>query len=304
MKENVTGEYTEVTQMQDKKGKYISEWKPVSKMRPVEKNISYFGYKKEFIQSHRLQETKSCRCVSLTGAMNFHEPIEVKSENGIVYYRENDDHVHRDVPVYFDTQFGRFNNHNNGEFVSWLGKAVYDKSPRKEQKNNKLFEGNGYYIPGNFCDMFDCGDCCYAVSNLMHMAVGDFKVVRIDRDLTVVTLYNNAQEEGYPGLEYLGRIENGEGHVLIASGSTRPSRSHPEIPFYEKTKIFQIDKYGRCSIIRDWNMRITSSNSVAEALGFLYFGQNKMVTRLNMETGEITFFTNKNDDEIAALVEL
>ena len=51
-------------------------------------------------------------------------------------------------------------------------------------------------------------------------------------------------------------------------------------------------------------MRITSSNSVAEALGFLFFGQNKMVTRLNMETGEITFFTNKNDDEIAALVEL
>ena len=120
MKEKGIGEYTEVTQMQDKKGKHISEWKPVSELRSVEKNISYFGYKKEFIQSHRLQETKSCRRASLTGVMNFHEPIEVKSENGIVYYRENDNHIHRNVPVYFDTQFGRFTNHNNGEFLSWL----------------------------------------------------------------------------------------------------------------------------------------------------------------------------------------
>ena len=135
------------------------------------------------------------------------------------------------------------------------------------------------------------------------MSVGDFKVVRIDRDLTVVTLYNNAQEEGYPGLEYLGRIEKGEGQVLIASGSTRPSRSHLEIPFQEKTKLFQIDKYGRCAIIRNWNMRITSSNGVAEAAGFLYFGQNKMVTRINMDTGETVFFTNKNEEELAALVD-
>ena len=50
-------------------------------------------------------------------------------------------------------------------------------------------------------------------------------------------------------------------------------------------------------------MRITSSNSVAEAAGFIYFGQNKMVTRLNMETGETAFFTNKNEEELAVLVD-
>ena len=33
--------------MQDKKMEHISEWKPVSELRPVEKDISYFGYKKE-----------------------------------------------------------------------------------------------------------------------------------------------------------------------------------------------------------------------------------------------------------------
>ena len=51
-------------------------------------------------------------------------------------------------------------------------------------------------------------------------------------------------------------------------------------------------------------MRITSTNSIAEAAGFLYFGQNKMVTQLNMETGKTAFFTNKNKEELAALVEL
>ena len=265
--------------MQDTTGKHISEWKPVSELRPVEKDISYFGYKKEYIQAHRVKETKRYHCASSAGGINFFEPIEVKSENGIVYYRENDNHVHRVVPEYFDTQFGRFNNHNNGEFLSWLGKATYDGPPKKGQKNNSTFEGNAYYISGNFCDMFDCGDYCYVVANLMHMAVGDFKIVRIDRGLTAVTLYTNAQEEGYLGLEYLGRFKNGKGHVLIVSGSTHPNWSQPGKPFLKKTIIFQIDKYGRFSKIRDWQMRIASSNSVDSILHKAFIDVSRKGTR-------------------------
>ena len=124
--------------MRDTKGKHISEWKPVSELRPVGKDISYLGYTKEYIQINRLKETKRYHCASSTGVINFFEPIEVKSEKGIVYYRENDNHVHRDVPDYFDTQFGRFNNHNNGEFLSWLGKAVLTGLLRRNKKTTAL----------------------------------------------------------------------------------------------------------------------------------------------------------------------
>ena len=37
---------------------------------------------------------------------------------------------------------------------------------------------------------------------------------------------------------------------------------------------------------------------------YTYFGQNKMVTRLNILTGETAFFTNKSDEEIDALVKM
>ena len=65
--------------------------------------------------------------------------------------------------------------------------------------------------------MFDCGQYTYAVSELQHMAVRRFKIVRIDKDLEV------------------------------------------------------------------------------------YFGHNKMVTRLDINTGEFAYFTNKSDEELAAL---
>ena len=34
---------------------------------------------------------------------------------------------------------------------------------------------------------------------------------------------------------------------------------------------------------------------------YIYFGQNKMITRLNILTGDMDFFTNKTCEEMAAL---
>ena len=42
---------------------------------------------------------------------------------------------------------------------------------------------------------------------------------------------------------------------------------------------------------------------MVEHEGIVYFGQNKMVTRLNVENGEVAYFTNKSDEELDALVE-
>ena len=54
----------------------------------------------------------------------------------------------------------------------------------------------------------------------------------------------------------------------------------------------------------EWNMFISSSNSMVAVGNYVYFGQNKMVTRLNVLTGETAFFTNKSDEEIDALVKM
>ena len=290
--------------MSDKKKGYTSEWRSISELRPVAQDLSDYGYKKEYIEAHKLDETKIFHWSNMiTGVMNFFEPLEVKSEGGIIYYRVNENHVHMDEPEAFDTQFGRFNNHNHGEFVSWLGKPGYDGLPEKEQEINRLFGRDDFYIEGNYCDMFDCGDYCYAVSNLMHLGLGDFKIVRIDSNLEAVTIYDNAHEEGWTSFEYEGRFKNDEGFVVIVSGSTRSNQPQQENKYRKRTLLLKIDNSGNCNVVREWAFRISSPNSMVEVDGFVYFGQNKMITRLNMETGELSYFTNKNDEELAALVE-
>lgn len=71
--------------------------------------------------------------------------------------------------------------------------------------------------------------------------------------------------------------------------------------FQDKTILFQIDSNGECSISKEWEIKISDSNSVAVEGNFVYFGQNKMVTRLNIASGELSYLTNKNDEELAAL---
>ena len=46
-----------VFEMSDKK-RFTSEWMLISELKPVEIDISDFGYKKEYIEEHGLNETK------------------------------------------------------------------------------------------------------------------------------------------------------------------------------------------------------------------------------------------------------
>ncbi len=65
--------------------------------------------------------------------------------------------------------------------------------------------------------------------------------------------------------------------------------------------LFLIDNNGNCDITHEWKIKISSPNSIAILNGVVYFGQNKMVTRLNLTSGEITYFTNKSTAELAEL---
>ena len=265
-----------------------SEWRSIFELRTVEQDISEFGYVKEYIDANKLYDKKSSRSNSnmLSGQVNFSEQLEVKEEGGEVFYREKAHHVREDEPETFETQYGTFINHNNGEFESWLSKEDYE----------------GYNIEGNFCDMFDCGQYSYAISNLLHLGLGSFKIVRIDKNLETATMYDNSDADGWVHLEYKGRLQNEEDYILIVSGVEVLKRGQDgKRNFQDKTILFQIDSDGECNISKEWEIQISSWNSMAMAGDFVYFGQNKMVTRLNMTSGELTYLTNKNDEELAAL---
>lgn len=282
----------------------ISEWKPVSELRQIDVNISGFGYSKDYIEANKLAEKKSPHWSNMiTGRVCFFEPLEVMEESGVVLYRENDERIHIDEPTSFITQFGVFNNHNHGEFTSWLGKDDYAGLSEKDREMHRLFGREDYYIPGNFCDMFDCGEYSFAISNLMHMGLGRFKIVRIDKNYTPTVLFTTDSEPGWTCLEYFGRFQNELGHVIIASGHTEKDlEQSKERVFKHRTLLFQVDGSGNCSMSREWEIQLSSANSIVVQNPFAFFGQNKMVTRLNLATGDLVYLTNKTEEEQAALL--
>lgn len=291
--------------MAEKKIRHTSEWKSFSELRPVQHDISNLGYKKEYIAEHELEEIKIFHWSDMVeGIMNFFEPLEVKAEGSEVFWRYNENCVYLEEPESFETQFGVFNNHNHGEFTSWLGKDDYEGLPEKEKEINSLFGRDDFFIEGNYCDMFDCGEYAYAVSNLMHMGLGIFKIMRIDKNLEAVAMYENDRNNEHIRLEYAGRFANADGYIVIVSGSRELEHEAEKREFQDITILFQIDRNGNCMKSKEWSFSISSANSMVAVGDYVYFGQNKMVTRLNTQTGETAFFTNKTDEELVALVKM
>lgn len=288
--------------MRDRKKRTMSDWKTFSELRPIHQDISELGYKKEYIEKNNLSEIKYFNWSnSVTGVVCYYEPLEVMAEGDKIFWRYNENHVHRDIPEVFVTRFGTFNNHNHGEFTSWLEIDEDVVRTKRGKKINNLFRRNDFSVEGNYCDMFDCGEYVYAVSNLMHMGMGDFKMIRIDKNLGVVTVYENYSNADHMQLEYQGRYKNADGYGVVVSGICELENFGGKSEIQDVTILFQIDENGNCYISNEWDGYISSSNSMVTDENYIYFGQNKMITRLNILTGDMDFFTNKTCEEMAAL---
>ncbi len=266
--------------------KVVSEWRPFSALRQVDKDISDFGYSVEYAEKNGLFEKKRFQGANINKRVSFFEPLEVKVEDGEIYYRENDNCVHFKIPETFETQLGTFYNHNNGEFASWLGKDNEDD----------------YFLDGRFCDMFDCGEYSYAVSNLRNIGAW-FKIIRIDSHFH----YENACANKLLGklycYDYDGRYQDGNGVSIIISGFIIGNNDKSGTGNYkDKTHILHIDNFGNCTIEKEWDFQISHPGSFAVLEDCAYFGQNKMITRLYLSSGERAFFTRKSEEEVAAMV--
>lgn len=287
----------------EKTEKPVAEWRPVSELRIVEKDISGYGYYKAIDDSLESEEEQWCSYYS-SGQVILSESLEVKEENGTVYFRENSHHLYRDIPETFQTQFGTLYNYNNGEFVSWLGKKDY----------RNIAEGEPYFccscpddeaIKGHFCDVFDCGNYSFAVSNLMHFGAGRFRIVRIDKDFNGINLFDTSDYCEGTALEYHGYFRNETGFAVLASGTIKAATGcSKKRKTQDRIFLFQICGDGSCTIKKEWKGILSSSNSMAALGDFVYLGQNKMVTCLNIETGESVYFTNKKEEDLAALHEI
>ena len=135
----------------------------------------------------------------------------------------------------------------------------------------------------------------------LDMGMGDFKMIRIDKNLGVVTVYENYSNDDHTQLKYQGRYKNADGYGVVASGIRELENFEGKSEIQDVTILLQIDENGNCYISNEWDGYISSSNSMVTDENYIYFGQNKMITRLNILTGDMDFFTNKTCEEMAAL---
>lgn len=263
------------------KNGYISEWEPIENLRRIDENISEYVYHKEFAENLELKKYQRIEH-GLSGELRFlFEYLEVKEDNGNVYYRENSNRIRPEIPELFNTQLGVFENHNHGEFFSYLEKKDKD-----------------FFVRGNFQEMFDCGEYTYAVSNLLHGG-SILGIIRIDHNYEFISVFDNIRDMGLKFLEYLGKVEIENGYLLFVNGDIRADRSER---FHDVMYLLRVDRDNGFSMENEWNCQISNTNSVAIKDEYVYFGHNKMVSRLNISTGDVAYFTNKSDEALAALV--
>lgn len=291
--------------MTDRQNGYVSDWKPVSVLKQIDHSIADLGYSIEYARASGLEAEKEASWTSYQPEERvcYFEPLEVKEENGIVWFRENDSipYVEAREPESFQTQFGTFRNHNNGEFMSWMEWEDPDHPVTDVFDMGRFAPRGDNAVDGNFCDMFDCGPYAFAISNLMHLGSGSFSVIRFDGTLETKEVFANGKES-FSCLEYLGRYRDDDGFVIIASGS---ECSAPELFAYDamqpKTFLLRLSRDGKCTVLRECDFRLSSSTGLLLADGCVWVGQNKMVSCLDPSSGEVKYYTHKSDDALAAL---
>lgn len=91
-------------------------WRPISELREVEADISMFAYAADSKEAKRMVDEEGAEVVSRGyGQVNVYEPLEINLDGDTVVYREGGPSLWHETPETFETQFGTFANHNNGE---------------------------------------------------------------------------------------------------------------------------------------------------------------------------------------------
>lgn len=285
--------------------KQDQDWLPILELRKIEEDISAIGQGRE--------------------------PLEVKKLASSVFYRELKEQDIPQVPETFDTQYGVYLNDDRVGFNSWLSQRSKESFARLEEAGSEdsRFSGDGgYFVDGQFCDMFDCGAFIFAISNLKQQGRGLLKIIRIHENYRAVTMFDSRSpfdslspfnsdsspdsaspfdsdsSPHFSSYDYVGRYENNLGFMVVVSGVVESNAENTHERIYEnKTILFQLYTDGSIAIDREWDISINPANSIVSLGDDVYFGQSNRVTVLNTLTGEVTYLTNKSDEELAALRE-
>ncbi len=268
------------------------DWRPISELNQCNDDISEYGYSKEYIEHHsELEEKDFLEWCYNTNRTSFSEPVEVMEKDDVVYYRENPNHYNRPISEVFKTQLCIFDNHNRGEFGGHLERHVEEAEDREFTEEWPLID--------NICDMFDCGNYTYAIGNKMHGWIGVFRIYRIDKEFHYTTVYSTIEGNRFVRrLEYVGSYEKNGNYYVMASGYKESDKSRYTDGL---TVLLKIEKTGDCKVLCEWDKKLSHTNSFAIAGSYGYLGQNKMVTKIDLISGETIFMTTKSNAEIAEL---
>lgn len=261
-------------------------WREFSKLRRIDADISQAGYSFAYAKEHRLFDKLRVQMEDLSqGIVWFYEPMLVENREGEIVWRASTV-WHREIPDVFDTKFGRFENHHNGEFTSWL-------------------EQGSFRVEGNFEAVFEYGDFVYAVSNQRHFGLGRFGLLQIDQALRSKWLYRTRHVDAndWESFFFLGTSREADGVKVFLSGREKcHAVDGASGELHDKSKILQIGADGTFAVVGDYDFAFGDANNVATFGDRLYFGLNNMVKVLDLKTGAEAYYTNQPQDVVEELM--
>lgn len=327
-----TGGYGYEQYMKELKG---FNWRPVSELRVIDEDISRRAYKLDHVKRIGLDPETIPQ--DINGNYRIPEPVFVAEDKGAVYFDTRLSGPFLERNGSFLTQLGLINTYSYGEGGGCLiimdpdrplsfaphggGSFVFTPPEFKE------YEREGKLLYGNFIDVFDLGEYTYAIDS-SYFPEGNLSIKRIKKDLNHECIYKNSINERITFLRhgeefkrfreksgtadthytsrelrisYIGRFDEQEGIVAVASGMQylrKEDKTGRDIVYL--TIMFRLFKNGDINILDEFK---AESNSVAATGEYVYFGNERMVTRYNRSTGEKTFLTYKTEDEVAEMVE-
>lgn len=96
-------------------------------------------------------------------------------------------------------------------------------------------------------------------------------------------MYENYCNNEHIRLEYVGRFQNTEGYVVLASGSREVKNHRDKQEYQHITILFQIDRRGNCIKSCECDFSISSANSMVVKGDYVYFGQNNYLFKYTVK---------------------
>ncbi|MGN1168282.1 MAG: hypothetical protein ACI4S2_17850 [Lachnospiraceae bacterium] len=260
----------------------VSEWNDIKSLRMIDEPIAGLMYSIPFARANNLlsEKHKNIKEDKYNKVIFEYEPIEIRRlENDTIQWRriERDNYIPH--PERFDTSVGCFISDDQGEFGGWM------KTPFGSMN-------------GNFVDVFEFDGKIYAIDSMAHMLSAHFNLYEITRGGEISHVYRHInwldRDDKTEDFLFEGKYITEEAVYFLICGHVCYYEK-PRNRFEVESRLLKLTK-GKVEELISMPIGFEYVTNIIVSNGKLFIAQDKMLTEVDLENGEMihkTFIRGK-----------